>query len=155
MINCRGVYLAMRSHTGLAVLVTFLVVIVPHTAALPPELLQVIGVFPVVSVEDQQQLQFQLPSNVFQLSPPYGQLAYSATDLPAWLQLSSSGMLSGTPQLDADADLNLTIIATDSSGASNSTQLQLTVRAACPAGLYRHFRVRITNVTASNWGEVS
>ena len=139
------------------------------SAQLPPVLtdlmLSVVGAgptvnnsIPVVEVEDGQPLAFVIPNNTFQLNIPTGRLSYQAhlenpadnssessgAPLPSWLSFNASGCLVGIPQLGQDAFYNLTITATDAYGASNLTTLELYVRAPCPAGLFRHFRMRIS-----------
>ncbi|KAK9824907.1 hypothetical protein WJX74_005202 [Apatococcus lobatus] len=109
----------------------------------------VVGEFPAVEVADGQPLEFALPSDVFKLNKPYGQLSYAAEQqagvpLPVWLSLAGDGTLSGTPHLGRDSAFNLSITVSDSDGDQNSTFLMLYVRAACPAGLYRHFRLKIS-----------
>ena len=107
----------------------------------------IVGAFPVIQVADGEQLLYTLPQGVIQLNQPYGQILYSFSQqtgqvLPSWLTASSDGTLSGRPQLGQDASYNLTVTGTDSDGNSNTTTVQLVVRAPCPSGLYRHFRVQ-------------
>ncbi|KAK9863437.1 hypothetical protein WJX84_004314 [Apatococcus fuscideae] len=113
--------------------------------------------FPSIEIADGQPLQYTLPGSVFQLNKPYGQLSYGAQQLasmplPAWLRFDESGLLSGTPQEGSDATYNLTITATDTDGSRNATFLMLYVKAPCPSGLYRHFRVQIS---AANNGKTA
>ncbi|KAK9804164.1 hypothetical protein WJX73_007418 [Symbiochloris irregularis] len=115
-----------------------------HILGQPPS---IVGAFPVIQVQDGQPLQYSLPSGVIQLNKPYGQLSYSfgqqnGEALPSWLAVSSDGTLSGTPQLGQDASYRLSVTGTDSDGDSNTTTVQLVVQAPCPAGSFRHFRVR-------------
>ena len=130
------------------------IAILPHVQASQTLLLlQVKGAGPtianppqIVQVEDGAFLDYMIPSNTFQLNKPYGDLALNATGpagraLPRWLSFNASGGMSGTPSFHADRTYQLNITATDSDGASNSTTLVLQVRAACPAGLFRHFRL--------------
>ena len=112
--------------------------------------------YPILQVADGQPVQFQLTPAVIQLNTPYGQLAYSASlqggqQLPAWLAVTPDGLISGTPQLVVDAMIDVTITGTDADGAQNSTGLQLAVKAPCPAGQYRHFRVRIGQTNEPRW----
>ena len=109
----------------------------------------IVGQFPAVEVADGQPLQFAIPDNVIQLNKPYGRVSYSAEQqaglpLPAWLSLAGDGNLRGTANPGLDTAFNLSIAGSDSDGAQNSTSLMLYVRAACPAGLYRHFRLQIS-----------
>jgi hypothetical protein len=60
--------------------------------------------------------------------------AWSATNLPAWLSLSNSGTLSGTPPLGTPASVTLNVTVTDSLGAYSSGSLTLPVLAT--PGLY-------------------
>lgn len=102
----------------------------------------------VVEVEDGLPLNYTIPDDTFQLNKPYGNLTLSGIlqgggSLPSWLSIDASGgalTLFGTPSFGFDQSYLLDITATDSDGAQNSTSLQLEVRAACPAGLFRHFR---------------
>ena len=108
----------------------------------------IMGKFPAVEVADGQPLDFILPSNVFQLNKPYGQLSYSAkqrgdTPLPTWLSVDEQGLLQGTPDLGTDMSYNLSITASDRDGAQATTSLMLHVRHECSVGLYRHFRLRV------------
>ena len=117
----------------------------------------IVGMFPSIEIADGQPLQYTLPGSVFQLNKPYGQLSYGAQQLasmplPAWLRFDESGLLSGTPQEGSDATYNLTITATDTDGSRNATFLMLYVKAPCPSGLYRHFRVQIS---AANNGKTA
>ncbi len=112
----------------------------------------VVSSFPLLEVADGQPLLFSLPGDVIQLNKPYGQLSYTAEQqgglpLPAWLSFGESGTLSGTPTEGNDRTLNLTVTATDADGAHNSTFLLLYVKAPCPAGLFRHFRLQISAPT--------
>ena len=114
----------------------------------------IVGVFPIIAIADGEPLQYALPDGVIQLNQPYGRLSYSAGQdgampLPAWLSFNESGMLGGTPQEESDAIYNLTITATDADGAQNATFVLLYVRAQCPAGTFRHFRVQ---ASAANSG---
>ena len=110
----------------------------------------IVGEFPAVEAADGQPLNFALPSNVFRLNKPYGRVSYSAEQqagvpLPAWLSLAGDGTLRGTPNLGVDSAFNLSIIGSDRDGAQASTFLILLIRVACPAGLYRHFRLKISH----------
>ena len=107
----------------------------------------IVGSFSVVQIADGQRLQYTLPAGVIQLNKPYGSISYSASQqngqaLPGWVSMSQDGTFNGTPHMGTDATWNLTITGTDSDGASNAISLQLVVRVPCPAGQYRHFRVR-------------
>ena len=113
----------------------------------------VINNIPVVELEDGQPLSFTIPNTTFRVNIAAPGLLYQASlsgtaptqaSLPSWLTFDASGTLSGTPRLGKDAYYSLTITAVDTSGASNSTALDLYVRAKCPAGLYRHFRMRLS-----------
>ena len=103
---------------------------------------------PVVELADGSSLNYTIPDNTFQLNKPYGGLTLSATlqsggTLPSWLSIDASGealLLSGTPSIGSDQSYQLNITASDSDGDKNSTMLDLEVRAACPFGLFRHFR---------------
>ena len=103
---------------------------------------------PVVEVEDGLPLNYTIPDDTFQLNKPYGNLTLSGIlqgggSLPSWLSIETSGgtlTLSGAPSFGFDQSYLLNITATDSDGALNSTTLQLEVRAACPTGLFRHYR---------------
>ena len=55
-------------------------------------------------------------------------LTYSATGLPAGLSISSSGLISGTPTTAGTS--NVTVTATDSTGATGSATFSYTVSAA-------------------------
>jgi serine protease len=59
-------------------------------------------------------------------------LTYSATNLPAGLSISSSGLISGTPT--TAATYTTTVTATDSTGASGSTSFTWTVNPAATPG---------------------
>lgn len=116
----------------------------------------IVGSFPAVEVADEQPLVFQLPSGVIQLNKPYGHLSFSAEQqgsqvLPGWMSFDPNGTLMGTPHEGKDASYNLTITGTDSDGARNSTFLMLFVRAPCPIGRYRHFRIRISASNDGSW----
>lgn len=115
----------------------------------------VVDDYPIVAIADAQLLQFNLDSGVFLLNQPSGALTFTAAGLPTWAELSQTGMLSGLPRLGTDADFQLNISVSDGNGDRNSTQLLLQVRAPCPAGLYRHLRLRITGSTPAYWGESS
>ena len=113
----------------------------------------VINDIPVVEIEDGQPLSFTIPDRTFRVNIAAPGLLYQASltgtdqtqaSLPSWLTFDAGGILSGTPRLGKDAYYSLTITAVDTSGASNSTVLDLYVRAKCPAGLHRHFRMRLS-----------
>lgn len=120
----------------------------------------IVGIFPIVEVEDKQPLLFVLPGGVIQLNKPYGRLRFTAEQqggepLPAWLGMHPDGTLKGTPQEGMDASYNLTITGADDDGLANSTSIMLYVRAPCPVGLYRHFRIRISATNDGNWYDTS
>lgn len=112
----------------------------------------VVDAYPIVAVADAQLLQYSLDRGVFLLNQPVGSLSYSSDNLPAWAELSPQGVLSGFPRLGRDRDYTLNITVADVYGEENSAPLQLQVRAACPAGSFRHFRVKITGITTAYWG---
>ena len=106
----------------------------------------VTGSYPLLEVADGNQLLYSLPANVIQLNKPYGQLAYTITQadgsaLPAWLIFDGSNTIQGSPQEHKDTSYNLTVTATDLDGDNASTTLIVNVKARCPDGLYRHFRL--------------
>ncbi|KAK9822773.1 hypothetical protein WJX74_007372 [Apatococcus lobatus] len=116
----------------------------------------IVGEFQAVEVAVGQYLIYALPTNVIQLNKPYGKLSYSAKQqggmpLPTWLSLNDVGLLQGTPDLGADTSYNLSITATDIDGAQNTTSLMVHVRRACPSGLYRHFRLRVSEDNQPGW----
>ncbi|KAK9836420.1 hypothetical protein WJX74_000101 [Apatococcus lobatus] len=156
------VALKLTSYPGNQAVGSYTILITASSAEQPPRqttksfTLKVLGAgptvpnpVPVVEVADGQSLNYTIPSNTFQLNKPYGSLDLSATlqgggALPAWLNISASGgslFLAGAPSLGSDQSYQLNISASDSDGAKNSTILRLEVRAACPPGLFRHFRV--------------
>ncbi|WP_370068331.1 putative Ig domain-containing protein [Streptacidiphilus sp. MAP5-3] len=59
-------------------------------------------------------------------------LSYSATGLPAGLSISSSGLISGTPT--TAGTFNVTVTATDSTGASGTTSFSWTVSSTTGGG---------------------
>jgi Putative Ig domain len=79
---------------------------------------------------------------------------FSATGLAAGLSInSSSGLISGTPTTAGTS--NVTVTATDTTGASGSASFTWTIKpqtAACPAGTKANFRWHYTaNGNAGGW----
>ncbi|KAK9836827.1 hypothetical protein WJX74_009057 [Apatococcus lobatus] len=157
-----GLNLTLASYPGVQAVGSYLLNITAASADQPPVqtskilTLQVLGAGPTVNsplqaveVADGSDLSYTIPDDTFQLNKPYGDLTLSANlpsgdSLPSWLNVDATGgelRLSGTPSSGSDQSYQLNITATDSDGAKNSTLLDLEVRAACPTGLYRHFRV--------------
>ena len=164
--------LHINNQSGLALIGTHTVRIVASDPSMPLQSPQVkdlrltvvgagptvIGTFPIVVIEDGKHYDYALPGGIFQLNKPYGQLTYSAAQqgdqpLAAWLAFNSSafGRMSGTPFLHQDSMYNVTITATDTDGAHISTFMLLYVRAPCPAGRYRHFRLQLSDQNDPNW----
>ena len=105
---------------------------------------------PFLHIEDGQPFTFTIPNTTFQVNIPTPGLIYQANmvgsgeSLPSWLTFSAVGSLSGTPRLGQDAYFGLNITGFDANGASSWVWLDLYVQAHCPAGLYRHFRLRLS-----------
>lgn len=61
-------------------------------------------------------------------------IAYSKATGPAWLAVSSTGAISGTPTGDSVGTVHITVRATDPSGLSSSSVFPVTVRSSVTGG---------------------
>jgi hypothetical protein len=59
---------------------------------------------------------------------------FTATDLPSWLTLSSTGLLSGTPTTISGSPLSFTITLTDSNNATTNKSYEIVVDPALTVG---------------------
>ena len=123
----------------------------------------VVNAIPIVEVEAGQTLSYAIPNATFNLNIPTGALTYTlapldqysdAVFLPKWLTFSN-GVLGGAANEYYDVLYDLAVTATDAHGASNSTELKLYVRAACPTGQFRHFRLRILPMNNNSYYQLA
>ena len=92
---------------------------------------------------------YQFDSGIFRSNKAGGALTYilnkTADAWPDWLHYEgTSRPISGTPPGSSDAQFGFILTAADRDGEASSQKFSLVIGIACSAGLYRHFRLKIS-----------
>ena len=118
-----------------------------RTQAFPPSTIKIL---PNITVAAGQYLQYQFDASSFQSNKVGGLLIYtlldaSALSLPAWVTFYPNNIsIQGTPVGGQDTQYAWSLTATDRDGEKTSQNFTFNSFATCPAGSFRHFRVKLS-----------
>ena len=135
------------SESGRSWLVIWLIpLLLQRASAFPPKIIKTV---PTVGVVAGEAFNYQFDASSFQSNKVGGQLTYTLqdavnTNLPSWLTFSASNVsIQGTPIGGHDSQYEWTLTATDRDGEASSQNFTFNSFAPCPAGSFRHFRLRL------------
>ena len=89
----------------------------------PPSLEEI----PDASINEEAAFSYQLTANDIDLDVVEETLTYEAVSAPSWMNVSSSGLISGTPANEDVGSHEVTVKVTDSAGASDEKTFTLTI----------------------------
>ena len=118
---------------------------------------KVIKTLPNVTVEAGQAFAFQVDPSTFQSNKVGGLLTYNLKDsagaeVPSWASFSPSNIsLRGIAIEGEDTQYVWTLTATDRDGEQSAQNFTFSSLAACPTGLYRHFRLRLASTNQPSY----
>lgn len=127
-------------------------------AAYPPVVVETIA---NVILQGGVSFSYQFKSTLFRSNKAGGVLLYTlrssdGASLPDWINFDApSRTISGSPPGGADVRYSWTLSAADRDGESSSGTFQFIINEPCSAGLYRHFRLKISITNDWSWYDAS
>ena len=79
------------------------------------------------AVRDQDSVSYQLTATDVDANVTNETLTYEAVNTPDWMNVSSSGLITGTPSNDDVGSHSVTVLVRDSAGATDTQTFNLTV----------------------------
>ena len=131
-----------------------LYLVLETASAFPPKIVKIL---PNVTVEAGQAFAFQVDPSTFQSNKVGGLLTYTlkdtaGADVPSWATFSPDDIsLQGITIEGQDMQYVWLLTATDRDGEQSSQAFTFSSLAACPTGLYRHFRLRLSSTNQPSY----